>query len=118
MMAVVTVTDLVLNFAAACRALVPSLELAEVPWQDGRQYDNFHRVAEPLFLTLVTEPCAFQAGGETGAGKLQLARYAYGDAEGDTGWIVVSGVGRLISLASVEAPFDYVRCGEGMLSFR
>lgn len=111
-MAVVTVTDLVLNFAEACSALVPALDRAEVPWRDESQYDNWDRIAEPLFESLVTEPCAFHAVGEGGLGKLRLARYGFSIAGDCNAWIAVEGDGsaRMIDLSSVALPFDHVRC--------
>jgi hypothetical protein len=62
-MRLVTVAELVLNFAEACRALVPYLGRAVVPRRDQQQYDNWDRIAQALFESLVTDPCAFQAGG-------------------------------------------------------
>ena len=53
--------------------MVPALDCAEVAWRDKGQYDNRSRIAEPLFETLVTEPCAFQAAGEWGPPKPRLA---------------------------------------------
>ena len=111
-MAVVTVTELVLNFAEACRALIPALDRAEVPWRDAAQYDNWDRIAEPLFETLVTEPCAFQAAGEPGLGSFRLARYGFSAIVDWNAWVAVEGDGssRMIDLSSVELPFDHVRC--------
>ena len=113
-MATVSVTDLVLNFADACRALVPAVDRAEVPWRDGEQYDNWDRIAEALFESLVTEPCAFQAAGEAGLAKLRVARYGFSpDAEANA---YVARLGdlptQLITLSSVAAPFDHAYCEE------
>jgi hypothetical protein len=111
-MAIVTVTDLVLNFAAACRALVPSLDRAGVPWRDEEQNDDWGRVAEPLFESLVLEPCAFQAVGEAGQSRLLMARYGFQPDPACNAWIEVAGDagGRMIGLSSVSAPFDHVCC--------
>lgn len=76
-MATITVTNLIENFAGACRALVPFLDTAEVPWQDHLQYDNFDRFVEPLFVSLVTEPCEFAAVGEGRAKALGTIRYGF-----------------------------------------
>jgi hypothetical protein len=111
-MAIVTITELVLNFAEACRFLVPSLNRAEVSWRDGAQGPNWDRIAEPLFETLVTEPCAFQAVGEGRLMELRSAVYGFAPAGDCNAWIIVEGSGRMIDLASVEVPFDHVRCEE------
>jgi hypothetical protein len=113
-MAIVTVTDLMLNFAHACRGLVPSLDRAVVPWRDGEQYDNWDRVADALFETLVTEPCAFQAVGEGGLAKLRTARYGFGSNPACNAWVAMqrNGGARVIALSSVTTPFDHVKCEE------
>jgi len=112
-MAVVSVTDLVLNFADACRLLAPALDRAHVPWRDGSQWDNWYRIAEPLFKTLVTEPCAFQAVGEAKLGRLRVARYGFASADSNA-WIAVEGnpPAKMVDLSSNASPFDHVRCGE------
>jgi hypothetical protein len=113
-MATVTVTDLVLNFADACRALVPSLDRAGVPWGDGAQYDSFDRVAEALFESLVMEPCAFAAAGSAGLSKLRTARYGFSHDNNFNAWVAVHVQGdiiaRMILLSSITAPFAHVRC--------
>jgi hypothetical protein len=113
-MATVTVTELLLNFGEACRALVPALDRAGVPWRDGEQYDNWDRVAEALFETLVTEPCAFQAVGEAGLSKLRTARYGLAPDPNCNAWVAVQGdrASRVITLSSVTTPFDHVQCEE------
>lgn len=113
-MGTVSVTDLVLNFAEACRALVPSLDRAGVPWRDGGQYDNWDRIAEPLFESLVTEPCAFAAVGEAGLGQFRVARYGFAPAADENAWIAVDGAhpARMVGLSSIAGPFDHVRCAE------
>jgi len=113
-MATVTVTDLMLNFAAACRALVPSLDRAGVPWHAEEQYDNWDRVAEALFESLVTEPCAFQAVGEPGSAKLRTGRYGFAPEANCNAWVAVEDdrSTRVIDLSSVRAPFAHVRCEE------
>lgn len=111
-MTAVTVTDLVLNFAEACRSLVPALDRADVPWRDGEQYDNWDRVAEALFESLVTEPCAFQAVGEAGLTKLRIARYGFTPDTESNAWVALQGdrPARFLTLATVAAPFDHAQC--------
>jgi len=113
-MATVTVTDLVLNFAEACRALIPSLDRAGVPWGDGAQYDSFDRVAEALFESLVIEPCAFEAAGSAGLSKLRTARYGFSHDNNFNAWVAVHVQGdiiaRMILLSSITAPFAHDRC--------
>lgn len=113
-MAIITVTDLILNFAEACRALVPSLNRAEVLWGDGQQGNNWDRVAEALFRTLVSEPCAFHAVGEEGAAKLQILPYGFSPSSECNAWFTVEDgrPDRMVDLASVGHPFDHVRCGD------
>jgi hypothetical protein len=110
----VTVTELVRNFASACRAIIPNLERVRVPWRDAEQYDNWDRVAEPLFSTLVVEPCMFQAIRERDLGGLRPARYGFPLALNCNAWIEVQDVSPfpMLDLASVEEPFDHVRCGQ------
>ncbi len=114
-----TVTDLVRNFAEACRALVPALDRAQVSWRDEAQYDNWDRIAEPLFETLVSEPCAFAAVGEVGLSRLKVARYGF--VEADPEWNAYVALDdrshhRVVGLSSNVAPFDEVifsGCGGG-----
>lgn len=109
-----TVTELVMNFADACRALVLSMDRAAVPWRDGEQYDNWDRVADALFETLVTEPCAFQAVGEAGFPKLHIARHGFASDPSYNAWVAMEGdsAARVIALSSVSKPFDHVQCEE------
>jgi hypothetical protein len=117
-----TVTDLVQNFAEACRALVPALDRAEVAWRDKSQYDNWDRIAVPLFETLVLEPCVFAAVGETGLSRLQVARYGFVDAEPEwNAYIALEGATpkRVVGLSSNVAPFDSVvfsECSTGRVA--
>ena len=113
-MTTTTVTDLVLNFAEACRALGPMLDRAGVPWRDGEQYDNWDRVVDALFESLVTEPCAFQAVGEAGLAKLRIASYGLAPNTSCNAWVAVQGdrPARVISLSSITSPFDHIQCEE------
>jgi hypothetical protein len=111
-----TVTDLVQNFAEACRTLVPSLDRAEVPWRDEAQYDNWDRIAVPLFETLVTEACAFAAVGETGLSRLHVAQYGFVNAKPEwNAYIALDGPTpkRFVGLSSKATPFDTVVFSEG-----
>lgn len=103
-----------LNFAEACRAVVPALDRAGVPWRDGEQYDNWDRVAEALFESLVTEPCVFQAVGEAGLAKLRAARYGFAPDANCNAWVAVQGdpPTQVINLSSLTSPFDHVQCEE------
>jgi hypothetical protein len=114
LMATITVTDLVRNFADACRALVPSLARAAVPWRDNEQYDNWDRIAEALFESLVTEPCAFHAVGEAGLDKVRVARYGFAPDAGFNAWVAldVAHPAWLIGLSSIAGPFDHAQCVE------
>lgn len=106
-----TVTDLIQNFAEACRCLVPALERAEVPWQDKDQWDNWDRIAEPLFESLVSEPCAFHAVGESTSSTLRVPRYGFElDTLNYNAWIALSGNAdkRMIGLSTLVSPFDQV----------
>ena len=113
-MTTVTVTELILNFAEACRSLVPALDRAGVRWGDGEQYDNWDRIAEALFESLVTEPCAFQAVDEAGLTRLRIAPYGFASDAGWNAWVEVQGdePARVVSLSSISKPFDHVRCEE------
>ncbi len=109
----VSVTDLVRNFAGACRALVPHLDRARIPWADRQQYDNWERVAETLFVSLVLEPCRFQA--ETSFPQISLILRRYGfSASGENAFLHLDAGGtadcRFTQLRSVDRPFD---CCEG-----
>jgi len=107
-----TVTDLVLNFGDACRALVPSLDRARIPWSDANQYDNWDRIAEALFESLVGEPCKLQAA-KIGFDRVQLGRYGFDIASAANAFISVVTPYctdcRLISLVSQERPFSHIR---------
>jgi hypothetical protein len=112
-----------LNFADASRALVPMLDGAAVPWDDESQYDNWARIAEALYETLVTEPCACAAFGEGNLSKLNVARYGFSPAPGNCNACAgVEGANpkRLGGLSTAKRPFDQVRvagaeAGETML---
>ena len=106
----ISVNDLVRNFAAACRAMVPYLDCARVPWADAEQYDNWDRVAEPLFFSLVLEPCLFQA--EVSFPGLSFIPPRYGFAPGGENVFLrliagASEESRFIGLRSVIRPFDH-----------
>ena len=107
-----TVTNLVRNFGEACRALVPSLDRARVSWSDAHQYDNWDRIAEALFESLVVEPCRSQAG-EIGFDKLQWDKYGFDISPSANAFISVAISGatecKLISLISRDRPFSHVR---------
>lgn len=106
----VSVTDLVHNFATACRALVPHLNRAGIPWADGQQYDNWDRVAEPLFFSLVLEPCRLQAGASFPAIPLILPRYGFTPSSENAFLSLDAGATancRFVGLRSVNGPFDY-----------
>ena len=107
-----SVTQLVLNFAEACRALVPHMDRALVSWRDGQQFDNWDRVAEALFQSLVVEPCAFAAKSLTGDLALRLSRYGFASPYNpkDSAVCVVDGnrPTRLLRLTSDLQPFDTV----------
>ena len=111
-----SVTDLVRNFAGACRALVPNLDQARIPWTDGKQYDNWDRIAEALFESLVLEPCRFQAKISFPETPLMLTRYGFLQRSESAFLGFAAGVeaeGRFIRLLSVKEPFDYC---EGMVN--
>lgn len=107
----ISVTELVQNFAVACRSLVPALDRADVPWQDATQYDNWDRIAEPLFESLVIEPCAYAAVGEMKLHTLIVPRYGfepYGPKY--NAWVTLEGTSnmRMAGLSSEQRPFDHV----------
>lgn len=106
-----TVTDLVLNFADACRSLVPALDRSDVAWQDATQWDNWDRIAQPLFESLVTEPCMYAAVGEMKLHTLTVPRYGfepYGPKY--NAWITLEGSSnmRMGGLSTENLPFDRV----------
>ncbi len=103
-----SVTQLIVNFASACRSLIPSLDLAGVPWRDEEQYDNWDRIAEPLFHSLVAEPCAFAAVGEGKMSELVMAGYGFRHSAECNAWIAPADnlSQRFFSLTSGEIPFD------------
>lgn len=108
-MSITSVTDLVLNFAAACRALVPALDYAKVPFRDGEPYDNWDRIAEPLFESLVSEPSRFAAAGEGGHGALTVPKYGVlCPPTNSNAWIALAGSPRkrFVALSTIDTPFD------------
>lgn len=108
----ITVTDFIFNFRNACQALVPCLDRARIAWSDANQYDNWDRISEALFESLVAEPCVFQAH-EIGLDAPRLTKYGISNAPTANAFIgVVASQGeecRFISLASHDEPFDHVR---------
>lgn len=107
----ITVTDLVLNFVSACRSLVPALDRADVPWQDATQWDNWDRIAEPLFKSLVIEPCMYAAVGEMKLHTLTVPRYGFEPYQPNyNAWITLEGTSnmRMGGLSTEKQPFDQV----------
>jgi hypothetical protein len=113
----VTVTALVLNFADACRALVPMLDGASVPWGESGEYAEWDRIAAAMFESLVTEPCALAAVGNRDVGRIGVARYgAKRPVPGDgIGYVAVDDdpPRRILGLATANRPFDMVRVISG-----
>jgi hypothetical protein len=88
------------------------LDGAAVHWGDERQYDNWDRIAEPLFETLVTQPCALAPVGEENLSRLNIACYGFSPAHGDcNAFVAVNGADpkRMVSLSSAYRPFDVVK---------
>jgi hypothetical protein len=83
-----------------------------VPWSDANQYDNWDRIAEALFESLVVEPCRSQAG-EIGLEPLQWDIYGFDVSSNANAFISVAIPGttdcKLISLVSKGQPFSHVR---------
>ncbi|GGF13456.1 hypothetical protein GCM10011611_18930 [Aliidongia dinghuensis] len=116
----ISVSDLVFNFAKACRLLVPVLDVAAVPWQEGKQYDSWERVEEALFRTLVCEVCEFEA--HSSGKAVHFGRYGFDDhdLEANAKLVVVpkqdTAPWRYVRLATSHQPFDAVRCSrEGQI---
>ena len=88
---------------------MPALDYALVPYKDCEQYDNWDRISEPLFETLVTEPCVFAAVGEIGLRTLTVRRYGYlGDNGSWNAYIALDDVvpRHFVGLSSGTSPFD------------
>ena len=106
----VQVIDLVRNFARACRALVPHLDQARVPWADCNQYDNWDRIAEPLFESLVLKPCRFQAAEAVSQVVPTTARYGFLPSNENAFVCITDASGEkynFIQLLSRLTPFDH-----------
>ncbi len=104
-----TITELVVNFRNACRAILPMLDRASVPWVDPGQYDGWDRVAEALFESLVLEPCHFQAAHEGFGNPLKVPRYGFYPTDGRAFINLIASNGLdcpFIRLASGLDPFD------------
>jgi hypothetical protein len=100
------------NFAEACRLLGPALDFARIPWRRSEeQYDNFDRVAEALFLSLVVEPCLFHANAEDAT----AARYGFSYDEPPPAHFRVNGKFRFVALETRTRPFDTARHEKGEL---
>lgn len=108
-----TVTDLVRNFAEGCRRLAPVMDAALIPWSDDEQYDNWERVAEALFISLVSEPCEYAAVGEDQLQSIRIEPYGWDVPPKDCNAYLAAlrgeeGPWRVIRLASVHGAFDHV----------
>lgn len=73
---VVSVGDLVHNFAKALVALTPYADRAFVAW-GSEPYDNWERIAEALFESLVTEPLVYGAHEGYGISGLSFPAHDY-----------------------------------------
>jgi hypothetical protein len=104
---IVSVTQLVLNFAQACRSLIPAMDFAHVPWGDLDAYDNWDRVAEPLFETLVVEPCLYQAAPNERLAGTRFSRYGFGKDVAPA-YLLVDGRFRFVKFSTNVSPFDVV----------
>jgi hypothetical protein len=83
------------NFHGALVALVPYFEAAEVTWNDGEAYDEFDRVAEVLYESLVAS--AIRGESEPVSA---VPRYGF-EPEADARKVVwVESNGTLLSVAS------------------
>lgn len=110
--ALVSVTQLMANFAEACRLLGPALDFARIPWRRPEErYDNFDRVAEALFVSLVVEPCLFYADAE----GTNAARYGFSYDDPPVACVLVNGTFRFVELETTSQPFDTVSHEQGHL---
>lgn len=107
----VTISGLLENFAAACRALLPAADFAHVPWQEGRQYDNWERMEAALFESLVAELCAEAV--KSGY-HLRFPQYGFRQTEPvDVSICTTDGadkVWRFVRLRTRDTPFDEAEC--------
>ncbi len=108
-----SVTDLVNNFAAGCRLLTPVMDAALIPWRDEDQHDNWERVAEVLFVSLVAEPCEYAAVGEEQICMIKTEPYGFDipPIGCNAHLAAVHGKtppGRVVRLSSEKEPFDHV----------
>lgn len=111
----VSVTQLVLNFAQACRSLIPAMEFALVPWQRPDAYDNWDRVAKPLFETLVVEPCLYQAAPDERLVGTRFSRYGF-SRDVAPAYLLIDRRFRFVELSTTNNPFDTVHF-EGLVTF-
>jgi hypothetical protein len=109
-----TVTQLVLVFRDALRALVPHMEKAKIEWQDESAYDDWDEIAQTLYEKIVVASLRW-AIPEDERERCQLPAYntMYPSYAGKTVIVVNRGVGpeRLVfhSFTTIEEPFDKVR---------
>lgn len=105
----VGVSELVVEFSTALRALVPQLDAARVEWRASERYDDFDRIAEALYASMVLSPAIHdQRFRDLGLGDFRPFGFS------GVGWpaqVAAFGPdGRealpLVDLDSVDQPFD------------
>lgn len=63
-------------FQACLLALIPQMEAVGLPWRDGEAYDDWDRIEEALFKSVISTPVEFTPS--EGASR-PLRRYKYDD---------------------------------------
>ena len=52
----VSINRLVEAFQACLLALIPQVEAVGLPWRDGEAYDDWDRIEEALFKSVISTP--------------------------------------------------------------
>lgn len=105
----VTISELIHIFRQALIDLIPTFDRARIEWRGDQTYDDFERVAEALYDSIVRDAIESAQGFQT---AIPLARYGLRESK-DRSWILVNDPSLRLSLyqlASSGSPFDTIEC--------
>jgi hypothetical protein len=105
----VTVDELVAIFRAGLMDLIPTFDRAHIPWRGDQTYDDFERVAEALYDSVVRDSLASARGLQ---GAMGIARYGLREQR-ERSRILVNDPSlklSLLGLISLNTAFDAIQC--------
>jgi hypothetical protein len=106
----VTVDELIQIFRQALIDLIPTFERARITWRGDQTYDNFERIPDALWDSIVGDSVAYARGFEKAE---SLARYSFVDPGRAHSRILVNDPQQRLGFhlfSSRDEPFDTIEC--------